>query len=71
MLRERFKSLTPREFEALRYYVRGGSLAEIAERLNRSIKTVGSQKMTAMRKLEAKSNQELMAFCLNSGMFHQ
>lgn len=40
MLRERFKSLTPREFEALRYYVRGGRLADIAERLNRSIKTV-------------------------------
>ncbi|UUC91477.1 response regulator transcription factor [Comamonas sp. C11] len=71
MLQERFKSLTPREFEVLRYYVRGGSLAEIAERLNRSIKTVSSQKMTAMRKLEAKSNQELMAFCLNSGVFHQ
>ena len=24
-----------------------------------------------MRKLEAKSNQALMAFCLNRGVFHQ
>lgn len=44
-------------------------LAEVAERLSRSVKTVSSQNMTAMRKLEAKFNQELMAFCQNSGVF--
>jgi len=44
-------------------------LAEVAERLSRSVKTVSSQNMTAMRKLKAKFNQELMAFCQNSGVF--
>lgn len=70
-LRERFESLTPREFEVLRYYVQGNSLAEIADRLRRSIKTVSAQKMTAMRKLNAKSNQELLAFCRDSKVFQQ
>jgi len=46
------------------FWVQFNSLAEVSERLNCSIKTVSSQKMTAMRKLEAKSNQALMAFCL-------
>ncbi|WP_326999050.1 helix-turn-helix transcriptional regulator [Comamonas testosteroni] len=53
------------------FWVEINSLAEISERLNCCIKTVSSQKMAAMRKLEAKSNQALMAFCLNSGVFHQ
>lgn len=51
------------------FWVEINSLVEISERLNRCIKIIGSQKMAAMRKLEAKSNQALMAFCLNSGVF--
>lgn len=38
------------------FWVEINSLVEISERLNCCIKTVSSQKMAAMRKLEAKSN---------------
>ena len=53
------------------FWVEINSLVEISERLNRSIKTMSSQKMAAMRKLKAKFIQALMAFCLKSRVFHR
>lgn len=38
------------------FWLEINSLAEVAERLSRSVKTVSSQDMTAMPKLEAKFN---------------
>ncbi|WP_024530081.1 response regulator transcription factor [Serratia fonticola] len=68
-LQQRFNSLSPREFEVLRYFVEGESIAHIAERLNRSAKTVSLQKNSAMRKLNVESNQELIRFCTSNHIF--
>ncbi|KFK96382.1 MULTISPECIES: response regulator transcription factor [unclassified Serratia (in: enterobacteria)] len=68
-LQQRINSLSPREFEVLRYFVEGESITHIAERLNRSAKTVSLQKNSAMRKLNVESNQELIRFCVSNHIF--
>ena len=68
-IQQRINSLSPREFEVLRYFVEGDSIAHIAERLNRSAKTVSLQKNSAMRKLNVESNQELIRFCMGNHIF--
>lgn len=68
-LRARIDSLSPREYEVLRYFVTGESISQIAEKLNRSAKTVSIQKNSAMRKLNAANNQELIRFCVENNIF--
>lgn len=66
---DRIKLLSPREFEVLRHFVRGDSVMQIAANLKRSVKTVSTQKTSAMEKLRVQSNQELIAFCVENGLF--
>ncbi|EPL09874.1 response regulator transcription factor [Pseudomonas sp. CF161] len=66
---EGLSSLTPKEYEVLRHFVRGESMMQIAANLKRSIKTVSAQKISAIRKLNLDSDQALIAFCLESGAF--
>lgn len=54
-----FLSLSPREMVVVRLLISGQSVSEIANRLNRSIKTVSTQKQTAYRKLGIHSDAEL------------
>jgi len=68
-LQERVDSLSPREFEVLRLFVQGASITEIAGQLHRSVTTISAQKTSAMRKLGAQNNQELISFCLEHGLF--
>lgn len=68
-VQERLNTLSPREFEVLRLFVQGNSISNIAEQLNRSIKTVSSQKVTAMRKLNVDNNQDLITFCSQHNLF--
>ena len=68
-LGERINSLTPKEFEVLRHFVRGESMMQVADSLKRSVKTVSGQKISAMRKLNVQTDQELVSFCAESGMF--
>lgn len=63
-------SLSPRELEVIRLFASGLSVGDIAKRLNRSSKTVSTQKVNAMRKLGAETDQELIAFCLKSSLFN-
>lgn len=65
----RLESLSPREFEVLRLFVLGDSISNIAEQLNRSIKTISAQKASAMRKLNVQNNQDLIAFCTQHSLF--
>ncbi|WP_194270631.1 response regulator [Glaciimonas soli] len=53
------KMPTPRETEVLRLYVEGLTLHEIAKRLNKSVKTVGLQKTSAMKKMGLQNDIEL------------
>jgi DNA-binding NarL/FixJ family response regulator len=55
----RFVSLSAREQEVIRCYLTGMTITEIAEKFNRSIKTISSQKASAFRKLGVISNNEL------------
>lgn len=68
-VQERLASLSPREFEVLRLFAMGESISDIAEKLNRSIKTISTQKASAMRKLNVQSNQDLIAFYTQNNLF--
>jgi two-component system capsular synthesis response regulator RcsB len=61
--------LSPREFEVIRLFASGLSVGDIAKRLNRSSKTVSTQKISAMRKLGTKTDQDLITFCVESELF--
>ncbi|KVN36826.1 helix-turn-helix transcriptional regulator [Burkholderia pyrrocinia] len=58
--------LSPREIEVIRLYLSGVSIKSIAERLNKGKQTVSAQKISAMKKLGAKNDVELIsrATCL-------
>lgn len=51
--------LTAREQEVIRCYLAGMTVTDIAEKFNRSIKTISTQKASAFRKLGVTSNNEL------------
>jgi two-component system capsular synthesis response regulator RcsB len=65
----RFASLSLREVEVLRLFVAGNSVSDIARQLNRSVKTVSTQKVSSMRKLEVSNDQSLITYCINTGQF--
>ncbi|WP_421570871.1 response regulator [Stenotrophomonas sp. PD6] len=65
----RATTLSPREFEVIRLFAAGLSVSSIARSLSRSSKTVSTQKVSAMRKLGTGSDQELIAYCLQSELF--
>lgn len=69
-LDERFSRLSPKEHEILRLFVQGQGVNDIARHLNRSAKTISTQKISAMRKLEVSSDQELMAYCIERNLFN-
>nr|WP_312962173.1 response regulator transcription factor [Stenotrophomonas indicatrix] len=62
-------ALSPREFEVIRLFASGQSVSHIARALNRSSRTVSTQKISAMRKLGTRTDQELVAYCLASDLF--
>ena len=66
---ERLALLSLRELEILRLFVSGMSLRDIAINQNRSAKTISTQKVAAMRKLEVASDQELITYCLEANLF--
>jgi len=66
---ERFSTLSPREVEVLRLVVAGSSVGDIARQLNRSVKTVSTQKVSAMRKLEVLSDHALITYCIKAAAF--
>ncbi|MFT0869617.1 response regulator [Pseudomonas sp. CAM1A] len=51
--------LSAREQEVIRCYLEGMTVTEIADKFNRSIKTISAQKATAFRKLGVTSNNGL------------
>ncbi|WP_275627490.1 response regulator transcription factor [Pseudomonas sp. 273] len=65
----RIASLSTKEYEVLRHFVSGLNVRDIARVLNRSVKTVSAQKISAMRKLEVDSDQALLTFCIKSDLF--
>jgi two-component system capsular synthesis response regulator RcsB len=60
--------LSAREIEVVRLYVGGMTITLIAERLNRSIKTVSRQKRDAMRKLGIDHDSRLSEYAREQGI---
>lgn len=52
-------ALSARESEVIRCYLQGMTITEIAQKFNRSLKSISSQKTAAFRKLGVTSNNEL------------
>ncbi|CAK9890775.1 MULTISPECIES: response regulator [Pseudomonas] len=69
-IEDRFATLSPKEFEILRLFVAGKSVSDIARSQNRSAKTISAQKISAMRKLDVNSDQDLLAYCLERSVFN-
>ncbi|KPG97831.1 MULTISPECIES: response regulator [Pseudomonas] len=69
-LDERFSRLSPKEHEILRLFVQGQGVNDIARHLNRSAKTISTQKISAMRKLDVSSDQELLTYCIERNLFN-
>jgi len=61
-------SLTGRELEVVRLYVSGLTVNEIAERLNRSKKTISTQKGAAMLKLGLRRDVDLLRYGIETGL---
>jgi two-component system, NarL family, captular synthesis response regulator RcsB len=61
--------LTTAELEVIRLFVQGQSPTEIAQRLNRSVKTISRHKVSAQRKLGAHNSQQLLEYCRKNNVF--
>lgn len=66
---ERVDSLSPRELEIIRHFISGVSVGDIAVAMNRSIKTVSTHKISAMRKLGVDTDHELVMLALCNNLF--
>ncbi|HEY1999513.1 response regulator transcription factor [Paraburkholderia sp.] len=60
--------LSAREWEVFRLYVQGMRIREIAARLERSGKTISTQKRSAMRKLGLESEADLIRYAHQIGL---
>lgn len=60
--------LTPREREILTMIAEGDSLAEIAQKLNRSLKTIESHRLSLGRKLKVGNRVELAKIAIGAGL---
>ncbi len=63
------EALSPRELEVVRMIFDGCTILEIADLLHRSPKTISNQKSSAMRKLAAKNDVELVKIVHDLGIF--
>ncbi|MBE7474156.1 MAG: DNA-binding response regulator [Anaerolineae bacterium] len=66
--RPRHETLSDREFQVMQLMARGKTLAEIAEELSLSAKTVSTYRTRLMEKLNLKTNADLMRYALDHGL---
>lgn len=60
--------LTPKESEVVRLLVNGMSVTQVAEYLHRSIKTISTQKKSAMQRLGLQSDSDLFHYARENGL---
>jgi PAS domain S-box-containing protein len=65
---DRIATLTPREREVLGYIGQGLTLAEIADKLFRSLKTIETHRLSLGRKLGANNRVQLAKIAISAGM---
>jgi two-component system, NarL family, captular synthesis response regulator RcsB len=61
-------ALSAREWEVFQLYAQGNAVHEIAARLQRSGKTISTQKRSAMRKLGLVTEADLIAYARQIGL---
>lgn len=61
--------LSLKEIEVVRLLANGMSVTQVASYLNRSVKTISTQKTNAMQKLGLKSDSELFHYAQQQGLF--
>jgi DNA-binding NarL/FixJ family response regulator len=66
--RPRHETLSDREFQVMRLMASGKTLAEIAETLSLSAKTISTYRTRLLEKLNLKSNAELMRYAFENGL---
>jgi DNA-binding NarL/FixJ family response regulator len=66
--RPRHETLSDREFQVMQLMASGKTLAEIAEELSLSAKTVSTYRTRLLEKLKLKTNAELMRYALDFGL---
>ncbi|MBH3421102.1 MULTISPECIES: response regulator [Pseudomonas] len=62
------KALSSKESEVMRLFVNGHTVSEIANMLNRSVKTISHQKISAQQKLGVANDKELYEYALRNGL---
>ncbi|NUU37827.1 response regulator [Pseudomonas sp. C2B4] len=62
------KELSKKESEVLRLFVSGHTVSEIATLLNRSVKTISHQKISAQQKLGIANDKQLYEYAVRSGL---
>lgn len=60
--------LTPKESEVVRLLANGMSVTQVAEYLHRSIKTISTQKKSAMQRLGLQSDSDLFHYARENGL---
>lgn len=65
----RIARLSLKELEVLRHFLSGTSVGDIARIMNRSVKTISTHKVAAMRKLDVETDHELVMFGVNHDLF--
>lgn len=63
-------TLSKRETEVVRLFVGGSTIKEIADQLNRSVKTISTQKKCAMQKLGLKRDADLFHYAQVNGLIN-
>jgi two-component system capsular synthesis response regulator RcsB len=66
---QKLSQLTVKEFEVLRLFASGMSVGDVAVSLSRSIKTISTLKISAMRKLNVDNDQALLILCVKANLF--
>lgn len=68
VMNESLTTLSPKEVEVIRLYVGGMSVSDMAQYLGRSVKTVSTHKISAMKKLGIDSDAELCRYGAHNGL---
>jgi DNA-binding NarL/FixJ family response regulator len=66
--RPRYKALSDREFQVMQMMASGKTLAEIAEELSLSAKTVSTYRTRLMEKMKLKTNAEIIRYAIEHGL---
>jgi DNA-binding NarL/FixJ family response regulator len=66
--RPRYETLSDREFQVMQFIANGKTLAEIADTLSLSAKTVSTYRTRLLEKMKLKTNAEIIRYAIENGL---